>query len=602
MRALLIVPPFGTLDRPSLGIHVVQAYARKHGHQVDVFYSNIVFAARIGEVAYMAITTFGGVDMLGERVMGLSLGASIPDRMLDELNRKIAKEARARDLQSCVLDMRAIESSIDDWLADVASVVRDSPYDVIGFSTTFEQTNGLAVLAKTCRDLLPDVKLVAGGANCEGEMAAAVSDYVPELDVVFSGESEIAFSRYLDGLEDRKERRIVHSPPKSDLNDNPCPDFSDFFRQIHHWLPDAELIRAGDLRISYETSRGCWWGQKHHCTFCGLNGGGMGYREKDPVKVIAELAELAKETGIRKFEMTDNIMPHSYFGTLVPMLKEADLGIEVFYEQKANISLEKIVALKAAGIIRIQPGIESLNDDLLKLMKKGTSSKQNIAMLRYSRVLGVDVLWNILSGFPGEQEEWFEETLRMVPSLVHLQPPTSLYTLNFDRFSPYHERPAYYGIEDLKPHLSYAEAFPNCANLDDLAYHFRGLSNSLKVGQDEVLIKLSAKLEWWKSLWGRPEEGRTPPCLEIIQLDERNYMMIDTRPLSGILPLQQITEEQASVALCFHQAESAATRWGEDNFVCFRVAGGFIPLACAAPRIIQHFESVRAPDLADVAV
>lgn len=602
MRALLIVPPFGTLDRPSLGIHVVQAYARKHGHIVDVLYSNIAFAARIGEVAYMAITTFGGVDMLGERVMGLSLGASLPESMLDELNRKIAKEARARDLPGYVLDIEAIERATEDWLVEICDIVRASPYDVIGFSSTFEQTNGLAVLVKACREMLPDVKLVAGGANCEGEMASAISEYVPELDAIFSGESEMAFSRYLDGLEELNELRIIHSPPKSDLNDNPRPDFSDFFRQIHHWLPDAELIRAGDLRISYETSRGCWWGQKHHCTFCGLNGGGMGYREKDPAKVIAEISDLARETGIRKFEMTDNIMPHSYFGTLIPMLKEANLGIEIFYEQKANISLEKILALKAAGVLRIQPGIESLNDGLLKLMKKGTSSKQNIATLRYSRVLGVDILWNILSGFPGEQEEWFEETLRMVPSLVHLQPPTSLYTLNFDRFSPYHERAAHYGIEDLRPHPSYAEAFPNCTNLDDLAYHFRGQSNSLKVGEDEVLINLAAKLEWWKSLWGRPEEGKMPPCLEIIQLDDRNYMMIDTRPLPGVLPLQQISEEQASVALSFHQYDSAATRWGEENFACFKVAGGFIPLACAAPRVIQHFESVRAPDLADVAV
>lgn len=602
MRALLMVPPFGTLDRPSLGIHVVQAYARKHGHSVDVFYSNITFAARIGEVAYMVITTFGGIDMLGERVMGLPLGASIPDGMIEELNFKIAREARARGLEVYTLSLEEIRTALEEWLADVASLVKNASYDVIGFSSTFEQTNGLAILAKTCRSVLPETKLVAGGANCEGPMAEAVSRYIPELDTVFSGESEIAFSRYLDELEAGSLRRVIYSPPKSDLNDNPIPDFSDFFRQIDEWLPNSALRSSGDLRISYETSRGCWWGQKHHCTFCGLNGGGMGYREKDPAKVIEELKELADLTGIRKIEMTDNIMPYSYFGTLVPMLHEADLDIEIFYEQKANISLDKILGLKAAGIIRIQPGIESLNDDLLKLMKKGTSSKQNIAILRYGRMLGVDMIWNILSGFPGEQVEWFEEMDRLLPSLVHLQPPTSLYTLNFDRFSPYHERPAQYGIEELSPHPSYGEAFPACDDLDQLAYHFRGRSSGLVVGEEPVLVELSAKIEWWNAVWGRPEEGKKPPCLEIVQLDEQNYLMIDTRPLPGVLPMQQITEEQASVALSFHQAESAATRWGEENRVCFRIASGFIPLACAAPRVLRHFESVRMPDLADVPV
>jgi len=88
MRALLIVPPFGSLDRPSLGVHTLQACARQRGHNVDIFYSNILFGAHIGELAYMRIATFGARDLLGERIMGLPKGALVPDRMLDLLNEK----------------------------------------------------------------------------------------------------------------------------------------------------------------------------------------------------------------------------------------------------------------------------------------------------------------------------------------------------------------------------------------------------------------------------------------------------------------------------------------------------------------------------------
>lgn len=31
-----------------------------------------------------------------------------------------------------------------------------------------------------------------------------------------------------------------------------------------------------------EGARGCWWGEKHHCTFCGLNGSLMKFRSKPP--------------------------------------------------------------------------------------------------------------------------------------------------------------------------------------------------------------------------------------------------------------------------------------------------------------------------------
>lgn len=30
--------------------------------------------------------------------------------------------------------------------------------------------------------------------------------------------------------------------------------------------------------LLYEASLGCWWGEKHHCTFCGLNGTTMKFR------------------------------------------------------------------------------------------------------------------------------------------------------------------------------------------------------------------------------------------------------------------------------------------------------------------------------------
>ena len=38
-------------------------------------------------------------------------------------------------------------------------------------------------------------------------------------------------------------------------------------------------------QIPLETSRGCWWGMKHHCIFCGLNGKQMAFQDKSPDRV-----------------------------------------------------------------------------------------------------------------------------------------------------------------------------------------------------------------------------------------------------------------------------------------------------------------------------
>lgn len=328
----------------------------------------------------------------------------------------------------------------------------------------------------------------------------------------------------------------------------------------------------------------------------------MGYRQKQPEQVIAEITELAAATGIRRFGMTDNIMPISYYTTLLPALAKADLSLDIFYEQKANISLDKVLALKAAGVNGIQPGIESLQDDLLRLMKKGTTAKQNIALLRYARSVGISAAWSILSGFPGGNEDWYEEMVHIVPLIVHLQPPAGVARLNFDRFSPYFDKAADYGITALYPLPGYREAFPQCDDLDSLAYHFIGDCDGHTVDNSEAVRRLRAAVDDWQKLWNYTDEDVARPCLEVVEIDAANYLLIDSRPLPNVAYMQQISADQASVALSFHNEESAQTRWGEERRVCVKGRNGFIPLACATPEVLQRFEKVRAPDLQDAVV
>ncbi|HMA48407.1 MAG TPA: RiPP maturation radical SAM C-methyltransferase [Magnetospirillaceae bacterium] len=397
-------------------------------------------------------------------------------------------------------------------------------------------------------------------------------------------------------------REIVHATPNSDLEALPDLDFEEFFEQHKRALPRSVLRDLGDLRLSYETSRGCWWGQKHHCTFCGLNGNGMGYREKSADRVISELMHLVETTGISKIDMTDNIMPFAYFNTLIPKLANLNLPVEIFYEQKANISLDKVLALKAAGINRIQPGIEAISDPLLKLMRKGTSTKQNIALLRYARSIGMMIDWNLLSGFPNDREEWYAQTLELSRVCLHLPPPTILTKVNFDRFSPYFENPVQFGITNLTPHYNYAGAFPEAEQLEDLAYHFTGDCSRITVDNSAVLRDLRAHIAYWRQIWDDASADKPAPCLEVIEVGPDSYLLIDTRPLPQAVFMRQISTDQARVALLFHSQSSDAVRWGVEQAVCFPSGDGYIPLACASPSVLQRFESLKAPDLADVAV
>ena len=112
--------------------------------------------------------------------------------------------------------------------------------------------------------------------------------------------------------------------------------------------------------------------------------------------------------GVRHFQAVDNIISHDYFRSLLPILKERALGVTFFYEIKSNLRRDQVQLLREAGVLAVQPGIESLSTHVLALMKKGVTGIQNMALLKWCREYGIEAAWNLLYGFPGETGEDYD--------------------------------------------------------------------------------------------------------------------------------------------------------------------------------------------------
>jgi hypothetical protein len=142
------------------------------------------------------------------------------------------------------------------------------------------------------------------------------------------------------------------------------------------------------------------------------------------------------------------------------------------YEVKVNLRPWQIQSLAEAGVRKIQPGIESLDSTILKLMRKGCSLLQNVQTLRLSAEFGIHVEWGHLYGFPGELPDAYLRIEQVVPLLEHLQPPAGITQVRADRFSPYFVKPKDYAI-DVRPLESYGFIWPvDADSLRRLAYHF----------------------------------------------------------------------------------------------------------------------------------
>ena len=597
---ILIVPPFHALKYPSLGVHLLQACAREAGFRVQVLYANILLASIIGEELHEDICdspdgTFAGERFFARCAFGLPSLGRRTSRMFESdwvigpnKNWEIGPDLDPRDRRQPITlsILRRMEGCADGYLDGVAKAVSTKSYKIVGCTTTFEQTAASVALLGRIKGLRKDTITILGGANCEGEMARGIASLPSGIDYIFSGESEVTFVKFLRDIiaGSRPQSRLIQGEPCRDMDALPRPSYEEFYEQRRRFLPMSKAP-AEQTEIPYETSRGCWWGEKHHCTFCGFNEESIAFRQKSPGRVITELRALLDAYPSGTVCMTDSIMPYGYFRTLLPRLAGEQLGATIFYEQKANLSLPDILALKRAGITSIQPGIEALSSRLLTLMNKGVQARQNLMLLRFARAAGVGLYWDLLWGFPADDVRAYEETLGILPLLHHLQPPHGLVHLSIDRFSPYYSQPTQFGLRNIKPLAGYYDFLPKGVDVERIANHFTAEYPCGAHDHMEVIQRLWQEMTRWRAAW-REKDGGPNQDLRLSR-KRGSYVLVDTRDLRRKKRVYSLDEQEASALMTAGPYSGRCLEvWAVQEKLAVITDSWFVPLAVAEPEIL----------------
>jgi ribosomal peptide maturation radical SAM protein 1 len=515
MRTVLVSMPFMGLDRPSIQLGLLKAIGEEHGFAVRTLHANLDFAARIGADYYRMLADKRG-PLVGDWLFSVAaFGAEAPDpdgRMLDELAGELSyltgtwPQARDRLLRARDTDVPAFLDALVD--SQLWQEVR-----VVGFSCTFQQNTASFALARRLKLRYPHLVTVFGGANFDGEMGLELVRSIECVDLAVTGEADASFPRLLralatgadpatvPGVSRREGDRLVAAPPgppAGNLDDLPVPDYGEYFERAEQLdlLPRAA---RREVWIPFESARGCWWGAKHHCTFCGLNGTAMRFRAKSPRRVLDELARLARQYGSFRFEAVDNILDMRYLRGLFPAIAASASDYQIFYEAKANLTRAHLRLLARGGVTHLQPGLESLSSNVLRLMDKGVRAAQNVNLLRWARYYGIDVAWSILWGFPGETAEDYTEQAAAASWLTHLQPPQDSGRIWLERFSPMYAEPRRFAVLRREPERSYRYVYPERVELDRVAYFFDyEVDGALPEGTYEPLRRALAA---WAGAW-----------------------------------------------------------------------------------------------------
>lgn len=599
--SVIVIPPWADINRPALNAHILQSCCKTNGHDLNVVYANVLLASILGEKLYQSIAYAPQAALLGEGIFSAAAFdlPSIVDRG-GKVFEFYLKQTSSKMKFKLTLDIiKEVERVALAFTKALAARICDSTPVFVGATNTFEQTSASLALLNEVKKINPEIITIVGGANCDGVMANGIQSLNCSVNYIFSGESEKTFSHFINNLNQYSPNvynYIITGKEAINIEEIPQVNYAEYYRQRQQFLP-IDSKDQPNIWLSYETSRGCWWGAFHHCTFCGLNAETMKHREKSPEKITDELKELTENHVSNSIWIIDNIMPFSYFKTLLPNMKSKIGSQHIYWDQKSNLTLEKVRLLKDSGVGIIQPGIESFSSRLLKRMDKGVNAAQNIKMLRYTRSLDLKETWNILFSFPGDKHEDYDEQITIMELIHHLQPPTWLARINIDRFSPYFFQPEKYGIENLQPFPAYFYTFPAEANIEQIAYHFHGKYDSaITADADGTLKPLCYAFDDWRYKWTLPDTP--PPILNVSKIDEDHFLLIDTRDLPGTQRITIINREQARIALLDWQLDRVdqyLLSWALGIKIGLIADNRYVALATASYEVLNEFEHEDKP-------
>ncbi|MHB9150573.1 MAG: B12-binding domain-containing radical SAM protein [Thermoleophilia bacterium] len=266
---------------------------------------------------------------------------------------------------------------------------------------------------------------IAGGPlpSCDPE------SFVDDFDLVVRGEGERTIVEILareadfgiiPGVVFREggpgsEGAIVHGPPRAlrERLDEIAPPARDLLPNrsyIAHWL-----ARGGTPTTSVLTTRGC----PFRCEFCSNAVFGVSYRERAATSVVDEIEQVL-ELGYGRVHVADDVFTLNKTRLLEICTEIGRRGLRFSWEclgRVDSVDAELAIAMRTAGCDRIFFGIESGDNEVLRLMGKRITIEKARRAVEAARAAGIAAGGFFILGYPGESDETVLRTIGFATSL-----------------------------------------------------------------------------------------------------------------------------------------------------------------------------------------
>jgi len=395
----------------------------------------------------------------------------------------------------------------------------------VGFTTWTTNYLSTLIAAAQLKRANRNVYVVAGGPQVtESRNSALLGLEAMLFDAVVCGEGEQALldlyrefaanggnpgSAYIPGVMKQSRCQTGNEPhcrKPLNLKTLPPPCFD-----------EINLSSYGGWRehgmLPYQLSRGC----TNRCSFCSEWVFWQRFRRARPEYCVEQITELQQKYKLRHISFTDSLL--NPVGGRVEMFAEALLGSEITVTwggfMRAQMTPEAASLISRAGCTFAFVGVESLADETLDSMNKRRTGADNIMAIEAFANANISVEVGLITGFPGDSRESFEETVRGVMRLQSRFP--GRVRVSAEPFRPTPNQPIYDEMRDcgLEPVLWDDEIL-------DLEPRFRDITSQIYCsveGSNQGVNRLGALSYLGKVIkaapkpssddfvvgWGRPE-------------------------------------------------------------------------------------------------
>lgn len=292
------------------------------------------------------------------------------------------------------------------------------------------------ILLKIIRELFSDSKIIIGG-NIPSRLYNELihSSLKKYFDILLVGEGEVSLKTALR----RISNNDVRDEPEIMKSSNEGFDFATLKRPDFSWCAFDKYLACFPI-VPITLNRKCDWGK---CDFCAIHScWDDSTRERDISDVINDIKYYYHVYGVKFFRIIDENVNPNLLERFADALLQTD--IEIYYEAYTRFSSrftdEMVAKIFHSGCRQLFWGIESINDGVLKLVRKGTTKTIITENLNTFANHGILNYCFVLTGIPNTDEQSEQETIEYIVhnTSIHV---AAIGSYVVDRLSPMEKEP-----------------------------------------------------------------------------------------------------------------------------------------------------------------